>query len=59
LTKPESARACEPIQRLRHARGEAARRDGMDAQIVDLQVATHPIVGRPRKRVPDGRKLAK
>jgi len=26
LTKPESARACEPIQMLRHTRGEAARR---------------------------------
>jgi len=50
VTRPESARACEPIQRLRQARGEAVRRDAI-AQIAELerQVASLPavVVGDP------------
>ncbi len=50
VTRAESARACEPVQRLRQSRGEAVRRDGIDSQIIDLE---HQVAAMPPVTVSD------
>src|SRR5262249_29070513 len=46
VTRPESAKLCETVQRLRQARGEALRRDALDrdARAAEQRLATLPAV---------------
>lgn len=39
VTRPDSAKLCEPVQRLRQQRGEAVRRDEIDAEVRALEKA--------------------
>src|SRR5262249_13997370 len=46
VTRPESARLCESVHRLRQARGEALRRDALDREVraAEQRLATLPAI---------------